>query len=399
MLSPPSQSTPNFTLDPQGIRGTDTARRLHKLRQRKQWQSALVVALLIIGVAALAWWALQPRTGGFAVQSAQTLPLDLSVPATLDAQGNLWLTSRSGALWKVNANGQSQRWNANSLAGAPPLVDENRVYLPGLGGTLTAFDGTNKTLWTRDLGAALATTPALFRAKDATILAVGDSDGNVVGLDTISGKTRWNTKLGGPIGAAIIVARENFVAPTLASGVWRGGLVSFDARTGQIKWRFTGDGQSAAGVAAPAFDSASGRIYWNNDEGEIACLDADTGRVLWTNSLMPEATLSVMLRAHPVIVGESVIVGGNDGALRSLNARDGKRRWTTLLNARIRALDGAQIGGQPAILATTEREIVLVEAATGTIVGRDNGEMAWPLPNGQGAVIVGHNGKWRRVSW
>ena len=396
MLSSP---TPNFTLDPQGIRGTATARRHHQLRQRKQWQTALIVALLIIGVAALLWWALQPRASGFATQNSQTLPLDLSAPATLDDQGNLWLSSRSGALWKVSSNGQSQRLNANLLAGAPPLVDQNRAYLPGLDGTLMAWGGANKTLWTHKSCAALATTPALFHAKDSAIVAVGDSDGNVFGLDVGTGKMRWNANLGGSIGDAIVVARDNFVVATLASGVWRGGLVSLDARTGRIQWRFTGDNQRAAGVAAAAFDSAIGRLYWNNDEGEIACLDAKTGRVAWRTSLNPDATMSVMLRVRPVSFRESVIVGGNDGALRSLNASDGKRRWTTPLKAPIRALYAAKVNAQPAILAVTEREIVLVDAATGTISGRDKGEMAWPLQNGQGAVIVGKNGEWRRVSW
>ncbi len=400
MLTSPSESVPNFTLDPQGMRGTATARHLRKLRQRKQWQSALVVALLIIGVAALGWWALQPRAGGFDVQNAQTLPLDLSAPASLDDKGNLWLGSRSGALWEIDANGQSQRVGATSLAGAPPLVSAGgSVYVPGLDGTLTALGAANKTLWTRGLGAALSTTPALFHDKNSAILAVGDGDGNVAGLDASNGKTRWNTKLDGSIGDAIVVAREDFIVPTLASGVWRGGLVGLDARTGRIRWHFTGDNQRAGGVAAPAFDSASGRLYWNNDEGEIACLDAITGRVVWQSALMSNATMSVMLRARPVIFGESVIVGGNDGALRSLSTSDGKRRWTTLLDAPIRALDAAKVGGQPAILATTAREIVLVDAATGTIIGRDKGQMAWPMPNGQGGVIVGKNGKWRRVIW
>ncbi len=370
------------------------------MRQRKQWQTALVVALLIIGVAALGWWALQPRAGGFAVQTAQNLLLDLSVPATLDDKGNLWLVSRSGALWKIDDNGQRQRLGATSLAGAPPLVSAGGgVYVPSLDGTLAAFGGTGKALWTRDLSAALATTPALFHAKSSAVLAVGDSDGNVAGLEAGTGATSWKTNLGGPIGDAITVAGEDFVVPTLASGVWRGGLVGLDARTGRIKWRFTGDGQRAAGVAVPAFDSARGHLYWNNDEGEVVCLDQNRGRVIWRNTLMPEATMSVMLRARPIAFSESVIVGGNDGALRSLNTSDGKRRWTTQLGAPIRSVYAVKVGAHPAILAVTEREIVLVDTATGTISGRDKGEMAWPLPNGQGAVIVGKNGKWRRVRW
>lgn len=106
-----------------------------------------------------------------------------------------------------------------------------------------------------------------------------------------------------------------------------------------------------------------------------------------------------MLRARPIPFRESVIVGGNDGVLRSLNASDGKRRWTTPLKTPIRALYAVKIGAKPAILAVTESEIVLIDTTNGAISGRDQGEMAWPTPNGQGAVVIDKNGKWRRVSW
>ena len=399
MLSTRPELPPNFALDPQGLRGTASARRLQQERRRRRWQTISLVLLLAIGAATALWFGWQPRATGFAVQSAQTLPLDGRAPATLDGNGNLIATSASGALWKIDANGQSQHYGVARKAGAPPLVGTGGgVYLPALDGTLTAFIAPDKTLWARDLGGALATTPALWRSKNATILGVGDSEGNVTALNASNGKTLWTENLGGPIGNALVATRDGFLAPTLASGVWRGGLVCLDARSGRVKWRFSND-SNAAGVAAPLWDKITERVYWNNDEGEIACLDAASGRVWWRQQIAPAAPLTVMLRATPLVRGENLIVGGNDGVLRALDARDGKARWTRALKAPIRVIYAAKIGEKPAILTATAREIVLVDAATGAVRGREDGAMAWPIPDGKSAIIVAENGGWRRVSW
>lgn len=400
MLTAPqiTDPAPNIALDPQGIRGTQSARRLRLGRRRRQWQTGFAVSLLILCIAALSWFGLQPRESGFAVQSARTLPLDWSAPATLGDRDKLYLTSASGALWQIGSDGTIRDFIHASRAGAPPLIESDGVYVPGRDGRLWVFDGDGKTRWNRDLSAALATTPALWRAGQLQILGVGDSDGLILSLNPNDGKTLWKKYLGGPIGNALTPTRDGFVAPTLASGVWRGGLVCLDARDGTIRWRFTSKA-SAAGVAMPLFDGTNNLVYWNNDEGQITCLDASNGRVVWEYDLGAQSDLSVILRVKPVLTGESLLVGGNDGLLRSLQTRDGKPRWIRSVDAPIRALHAATAGERPAILVVTQREIILVDAAKGAILGRDKGTMAWPANNGKSAIIVGDNGSWRRVNW
>lgn len=397
-MSPESQ--PNFTLDPQGFRGTSTARRLRQSRQRQQLRTLMFVLLLLCGAVALGWYYLQPRAQGFAVVKTRQLPLDLDAPATMDSGGNLWLASRGGALWQIGADGLSQRYGLATNAAAPPFNNGSDIYVPGLDGTLTAFAAPGPARWTRDLGGALSTTPQLWRAGDATALAVGDSDGRIMVLNADNGKTLWKVYLGGAIGNALAATREGFVAPTLANGIWRGGLVSLDGKTGRVMWRYPQNQELAAGVATPLFDEASNRIYWNNDEGRVASLEASSGRVIWQTEVAPAAApLAVMLRAQPVLLGQSVFVGGNDGILRSLDAANGNARWNVDLKAPVRALSAANFDGRPAILAVSKREIILVDAGTGRIIGRDAGTMAWLVDNGKGAIIVGENGNWRRVRW
>ena len=398
-MSPDSQT--NFTLDPQGLRGTASARRARQSRQKRRLRTFAFALVLLAGAGALGWFTLQPRAQGFAVVSERSLPLDLSAPAALDDQDNLWIASDSGALWRVDAAGQSARYGMAPTAAAPPFLSAGGgVYVAGLDGTLTAFGAPGRARWTRDLGASLATAPQLWRAGDTKTLAVGDGDGTVFGLNANDGQTLWSAPLGGPVGDGLATTRDGFIAPTLAGGVWRGGLVGLDGKTGGIKWRYPQDGTMAAGTATPLFDEESDRVYWNNDEGVVASLDAASGRVWWqTEVALASAPQSVMLRARPILSGQSLIVGGNDGILRSLDAGNGKARWNADLGAPIRTLSAANVGGRPAVLATTEREIITLDASAGTIIGRDAGRAAWLLSSGSGAIIAGANGSWSKVNW
>lgn len=394
-------AAPNFTLDPQGFRGTSTERRARQSHQRRQLRTLAFALLMLVGVGALGWIYLQPRESGFNVVSARTLPLDLNAPATLDNQDNLWLSSPSGALWRVDSKGESERYGMGTSAGAPPFASGGGgIYVAGLDGTLTAFTAPGRAIWARDLGAALATTPQLWRAGDTAITVVGDSDGRVTGLNASDGKTVWSAQLGGPIGSGLAATKESVIVPTLANGIWRGGLSALDGKTGRIKWRFPPDRKIAAGIATPLFDEVSNRVYWNNDEGVTASLDASSGRVIWQSEAAPaDAPQSVMLRARPVLFGQSLIVGGNDGVLRSLDSVNGKTRWSVDLKAPIRSLNAANVGGRPAVLAVSERELILVDASQGTIIQRDAATAAWLLSGGRGAIIAGESGSWRRVNW
>ena len=394
-------AAPNFTLDPQGFHGTSTARRARQSRQKRQLRAFSFAFLLLASAGTLGWLTLQPRAQGFAVVEERTLPLDLSAPAALDGQDNLWISSDSGALWRVDAAGKSARYGLATTAIAPPFVSKGGgVYVAGLDGTLAAFGAPGRARWTRDLGASLATTPQLWRAGDTAIIAVGDSDGKVTGLNASNGKTLWNAQLIGPIGKGLAATKEGFIAPTLAGGVWRGGLVCLDGKTGRVNWRYPRDGTLAAGAATPLFDKDSNRVYWNNDEGTVASLDASDGRVLWQSEVAPaSAPQSVMLRARPVVFGQSLIVGGSDGILRCLDASTSKARWNADLGAPICSLEAANVGGRPAVLAVGERETITVDASAGTIIGRDASAAAWLLSGGRGAVVASENGKWRRVKW
>ncbi len=106
-----------------------------------------------------------------------------------------------------------------------------------------------------------------------------------------------------------------------------GNAYALDANTGKILWhRRVG----RLNASSPAYHK--GRLYIVNlVPGHIVKLDARNGHVLWKHLLPARAESS------PLVVGNSVYFGSEDGNLYSLSTRNGHVRWATTLGGAIKA--------------------------------------------------------------
>ena len=106
-----------------------------------------------------------------------------------------------------------------------------------------------------------------------------------------------------------------------------GNAYALEANTGKILWhRRVG----RLNASSPAYHK--GRLYIVNlVPGHIVKLDARNGRVLWKHSLPSRAESS------PLVVGNSVYFGSEDGNLYSLSTRNGHVRWATTLGGAVKA--------------------------------------------------------------
>jgi outer membrane protein assembly factor BamB len=106
-----------------------------------------------------------------------------------------------------------------------------------------------------------------------------------------------------------------------------GNAYSLDANRGKVLWhRRVG----RLNASSPAYHR--GRLYIVNlVPGHIIKLDARTGRVLWKHPLPDRAESS------PVVVGNSLYFGCEDGNLYSLSTRNGHVRWATTLGGAVKS--------------------------------------------------------------
>jgi outer membrane protein assembly factor BamB len=185
-----------------------------------------------------------------------------------------------------------------------PRIEVDRLWSTGLGG------GTKELR----LG--------LRPASDGERLYAASHDGDVIAFDLKTGHTLWrtNTKLalaGGPgAGAGRVVA-----------GSSEGDIVALNAADGTQAWKARVNGEV---LAPPAV--GSGVVVVRSVDGRLQAFDLKDGHELWmTEQQVPRLTLRGT--AAPVIVGEVVICGFDNGKVVAVGLADGDVQWETLVSS------------------------------------------------------------------
>lgn len=150
-----------------------------------------------------------------------------------------------------------------------PTYAEGRLYTFGINGRLTALDaGTGRVIWQRDFSGQYAKTSPLYGVAASPLVYNGMVIVHVGGHD-------------------------------------QGALTAFDARTGQIRWRWSGDGPAYASPVLATFGGA--KMLITQTQRQCVGVDPDTGRLLWS---LPFTTPYDQNCVTPVVAGDRVIFGG-----------------------------------------------------------------------------------------
>ncbi|KAK6020520.1 PQQ enzyme repeat protein [Ostertagia ostertagi] len=126
--------------------------------------------------------------------------------------------------------------------------------------------------------------------------------------------------MGAPVrGSAWIDGNYLFV------GNAKGVFAAIHKKTGVIKWSF-----QAAGAIHSSAIGEKGRVYFADNRQSIYALDQLTGKLLWKFDLQPAINYPWRYDYYPsspVIQGNKLLVGGDDGFFYALDIQTGKVVW------------------------------------------------------------------------
>ncbi|HEX2740347.1 MAG TPA: PQQ-binding-like beta-propeller repeat protein [Rubrobacter sp.] len=107
--------------------------------------------------------------------------------------------------------------------------------------------------------------------------------------------------------------------PVVLAAALEGDLLALDAgkSPGTVRWRFHPEGTV---YGPPAFDAETGRVYFGATDKKLYALDA-RGLFLWAYETGDNVA------SRPVVVGETVVFGGETRNVYGLDARTGEERW------------------------------------------------------------------------
>ena len=198
-----------------------------------------------------------------------------------------------------------------AIVGGPALA-EGLVLVGSNDGNLYAYHATGRSsgeeAWRFSTDGQIWSTPVVADG----IVYFGSMDRHVYAVYATgdrAGETAWKYRTGG----AVLTKPLLFEGMVIA-GSFDTKLYALDSRTGLPRWSFEGDDWFWAGAV-----SDGDHIFASSMAGTVYALDRD-GIPLWP---LPFKAGSPII-STPVVVGDALVVGTDEGKLHLLSTRNGK---------------------------------------------------------------------------
>jgi len=253
---------------------------------------------------------------------------------------------------------------------APTVVD-GRLYAASVDGTIEAIDAASgRTIWQQHLGERHGW---LWKRGEASLrwsggpgvggdlLVVGSLEGDVYALNAQDGSQKWHVK----------VSDEVIARPAIASGVVvvraiDGRLTGLDANDGSQKWVYDQSVPplSLRGTSSPVIIGDA--VYDGFDNGKIAAVRLADGAPLWTQTLSTgegrtEVERLADVDGDLVEVGGNIVAVGYRGQLAAIAADSGRPMW----QRDVSSYGGAAGGESALVVADADGNVWAFDRETG----------------------------------
>ncbi|MRD45777.1 outer membrane protein assembly factor BamB [Caenimonas koreensis DSM 17982] len=234
-------------------------------------------------------------------------------------------------------------WRQKLTAGSytAPLVAGARVFVMTADRAVSAYDGqTGRKLWTQ-------TRPGepLVLSNSGVLLAVGDTlvaglSGRLVGMNPLSGGSRWEAPLASPRGVndverlVDLVGTVSRVGDSICARAFQSSVGCVDAQRGGLVWTKPANGAQGVG-------GDDRLVFGTESDGKVVAWRRDNGERAWFTERLLHRGLTA-----PLALGRSVIIGDSTGLVHLLSRDDGS------LLTRL-ATDGSEIATAPVVAANT----------------------------------------------
>lgn len=263
----------------------------------------------------------------------------------------------------------SRAWSAGTKGGDDvlrlglrPAVAGERAYVAGHGGDVQALDlVSGRVIWRTATELELAGGPGAGEG----LVAVGSSAGDVIALDAETGAQRWRVAVGGEVLAAPAVASGLVIVRTVS-----GRLLGLRAADGGEAWIYEQPVPrlSLRGNGSPVV--SGDMILAGFDNGRVIALSLAEGELLWSATVIPpqgrtEIERLVDIDAPVRVLGQDVYVAGFQGRVAML-ARDSGQIWW-----------GRDLSSHPGLAADDDQLYVTTSDSTVVALRRRDGTEIW----------------------
>jgi len=304
-------------------------------------------------------------------------------------------SKETGLLKEWPVEGPKLAWHLTDLGGgySTPSVAQGRLYVVTSDGeesesvqALNAADG--KKLWSTRIGkvgpndarmnfAGSRSTPTV----DGELLFALGSDGDLTGLETSSGKIRWQknlrTEFGGQPGRWAYAESPLVDGDTLVCtpGGSTATLVGLHKKTGEVLWKCAlPEGDEAAFASAIVVEADGTKQYVQLLQKGLVGVDAKTGKFLWR---FAKATSRLGANIPTPVASDGAIYvasAGTGGGVVKLKVKgDGVEPEQLFFDAKMPTAIGGAVKVGDYLYGTTGQAMLCVDFKTGQVKWEERG--------------------------
>jgi len=242
-------------------------------------------------------------------------------------------------------------------------VDGGRVYAAGHKGEVVAFElASGRVAWRERIKAPLSGGTA---AGNGLVL-VGTSDGQLLALDAASGKSRWSVRVNGEVLAPAAIS-ERLIALRTVDGK----LHALAPADGHELWaqQQPVPRLSLRGTASPVI--AGDLVLCGFDNGKVLAVNAGDGSVQWEATITPPHGRTELERLVDIdtavrVAGQDVYTVGFQGKVAMLAIDTGQVWWSHDASS----YHSLTLDGDTIYMATADGEIAAMRTKTGAELWR-----------------------------
>ena len=196
------------------------------------------------------------------------------------------------------------------------------------------------------------------------MVLIGTGDGRVIARDVQTGNLKWVAKVSSEILSAPTAFNQITVVRT-----GDGNIFGLDSETGKEIWNYdrTVPSLTLRGNAPPVI--GGDRVFAGFDNGRFVALDLKSGQSLWDSPLAIPSGRSDLDRmvdvdSAPIVQKNTIFVASFHGGVSAISSIDGRILWTR----EISSYAGIALGGRRVYVTDEEGSIWALNAETGASV-------------------------------
>jgi outer membrane protein assembly factor BamB len=240
-----------------------------------------------------------------------------------------------------------------------PAIANGKIYAADREGLVQARSITTGDLvWKQKTEKSLSSGPSV----GAGTVILGTSDAEVIALDSDTGKSLWKTALSSEI-LAVPVVSGGIVVVRATDGT----VIALNEKSGAKLWSYEHNvpALSIRGAGAPLV--LGDNLISGDDNGKLMSLRLNDGKMLWETSIvMPkgrsEIERLVDLDVDPIEVAGTIYIASYRGGVAAISASDGEVLWR---NEKISSFSGLGNDWRNLYLADAESHVWQIEQRTG----------------------------------